>query len=69
MLELETDVSPAHVPSYDARILNRKGVLSINAIGDMDQLDNVGPAMESLLARVTFETGTATMISIRTPTR
>jgi hypothetical protein len=35
----------------------------------MDQLDNVGPAMESLLARVTFETGTATMISIRTPTR
>jgi uncharacterized membrane-anchored protein len=55
--ELETDVSPVHVLNYDVRILGRKGVLSLNAIGDMGQLDTVGPAMESLLASVTFETG------------
>lgn len=55
--ELSATGEPMHTLNYDVRILGRKGVLGLNAVGSMDQLDAIGPAMESLLGAVEFETG------------
>ncbi|MBK6922430.1 MAG: DUF2167 domain-containing protein [Deltaproteobacteria bacterium] len=54
--ELHTPDAPATL-NYDVRVLGRTGVLSLNAVGTMDQLEQIDPAMETLLAKVTFEQG------------
>lgn len=38
-------------------MLGRKGVLSLNAVGSMEQLDAIGPTMEHLLAVVEMQQG------------
>lgn len=54
--ELHTPDAPATL-NYDVRVLGRKGVLSLNAVGTMDQLEQIDPAMETLLATVNFADG------------
>lgn len=55
--ELSATGEPMHTLNYDVRVLGRKGVLGLNAVGRMDQLEEIGPAMESLLGAVELETG------------
>lgn len=55
--ELLAGTSKARVLNYDVRVLGRKGVLSLNAVGSMDQLDAIGPTMEHLLAAVEMQQG------------
>ncbi len=55
--ELKAIGAPVHSLNYDVRVLGRKGVLSLNAVGGMDQLGEIGPAMESLLGAVELEVG------------
>lgn len=43
--------------NYDIRVLGRKGVLELSAIGGISQLDTIHPAMEKVLATVEFESG------------
>lgn len=43
--------------NYDVRILGRKGVLSLNAIGEMGQLDLIKGAIPSISSNVAFTEG------------
>ncbi len=43
--------------NYDVRVLGRKGVLSLNAVGKMTSLPEVKPAINYLLSSVEFEPG------------
>ncbi|HWB77505.1 MAG TPA: DUF2167 domain-containing protein [Nannocystaceae bacterium] len=55
--ELVAGTSKARVLNYDVRVLGRKGVLSLNAVGSMDQLAPIGTTMEHLLAAVEMQQG------------
>ena len=43
--------------NYNIRILGRKGVLVLNAIGTIDQLDDINENIKPILASVNFEQG------------
>ncbi len=43
--------------NYDVRILGRKGVLSMNAIGAMDQLDDINRHIPDIVKMATFTDG------------
>lgn len=43
--------------NYNIRILGRKGVLVLNAIGTIDQLDEINENIKPILASVNFEQG------------
>ena len=43
--------------NYDVRVLGRKGVLSLNAIGHMDALDKVKPVIPSVIGSISFDEG------------
>ncbi len=45
--------------NYDVRILGRKGVLSLNAVGSMDQLDDINQHIADVLNIATFKEGYA----------
>lgn len=47
----------ANTLNYDVRVLGRKGVLSMNAIGSMDQLPLVKSAIPSIMASVAYNEG------------
>lgn len=49
----ETD----HTLNYDVRILGRKGVLTLQAVAPMDQLDSVNAHINDVLAMVAFTDG------------
>jgi uncharacterized membrane-anchored protein len=55
--ELLVPASGAKVLNYDVRVLARSGVLSLNAVGSMDQLDEVGDTMGRLLGAVELQPG------------
>ncbi|MEO0321782.1 MAG: DUF2167 domain-containing protein [Myxococcota bacterium] len=48
---------PRHTVNYDIRVLGRRGVLAMSAIGSMDQLPQLKPAMEDLMTKVRFNEG------------
>lgn len=48
-----------HTLNYDVRVLGRRGVLSLQAISAMDQLDSVNNHINDMLAMVTFNEGHA----------
>lgn len=43
--------------NYDVRVLGRKGVLSLNAVADMDQLEEVKKNIPAILKMASFEEG------------
>lgn len=43
--------------NYDVRALGRKGVLSLNAIGSMDQLENIKGKIPAIVNSLTFNDG------------
>lgn len=43
--------------NYDVRVLGRKGVLSLNAVADMDQLEEVKKNIPAILKMASFENG------------
>ncbi|MEM1414359.1 MAG: DUF2167 domain-containing protein [Myxococcota bacterium] len=43
--------------NYDIRVLGRRGVLSMSAVGGMEQLPLLKPAMEDLMTKVQFHEG------------
>lgn len=55
--ELRFGDALSHTLNYDVRVLGRKGVLSMNAIGDMAQLDQVKQNIPSILSSVSFSEG------------
>lgn len=55
--ELAFDGSPEHSLNYDIRALGRRGVLSLNAVAGMRQLDTVQSAMPQVLGFVEFNEG------------
>jgi uncharacterized membrane-anchored protein len=48
---------PQHTLNYDVRVLGREGVLSMNAVGQMDQLSSIRSDMTSLLGQADFNKG------------
>ena len=46
-----------HTLNYDVRVLGREGVLSMNAVGTMSQLNSIQSDMTSLLAQADFNKG------------
>ena len=55
--ELTISGSENNTLNYDVRVLGRKGVLSLNAIAGMDQLEEVKKNIPAILKMATFETG------------
>lgn len=55
--ELKFEGSEESTLNYNIRILGRKGVLVLNIIGDMDQLDAIKPDVETILSSVDFNEG------------
>ncbi|MEM6996373.1 MAG: DUF2167 domain-containing protein [Myxococcota bacterium] len=55
--ELAVDGAPEHSLNYDIRVLGRKGVLELSAIGGMSQLPTIRPQMEQVLGTVEFDAG------------
>jgi uncharacterized membrane-anchored protein len=47
----------AHTLNYDVRVLGRKGVLAINAVASMNQLDAVQERMPEIISMVNFLPG------------
>jgi uncharacterized membrane-anchored protein len=54
--EIDNDTS-RHSLNYDIRILGRKGILSLNAVGSMEDLADVNKDIESVLAMAQFTEG------------
>ena len=52
-----TDGAKENSLNYAIRVLGRKGVIELNAIGGMSQLPEIGPEMERVLSKVEFEQG------------
>ena len=46
-----------HILNYDIRVLGRRGVLSLNAVGNMGQLNDVAQNMQAVLGFVEFNAG------------
>ena len=55
--ELKIGDYPEHTLNYDVRILGRRGVLILNAIAGMDQLQEIEQATPTILAMVNFNQG------------
>src|SRR4030095_7396876 len=49
--------SGSNTLNYDIRVLGRKGVLSLNAVASMDQLEDVKKNIPSILKMSNYETG------------
>lgn len=58
-LDLKSSASDAHTLNYNLRVLGRKGVLSMNAIGGIDQLAEIKTHIPAILNSATFEEGFA----------
>lgn len=52
--ELKFGEAASNTLNYDVRVLGRKGVLSMNAIGGIEQLEQVKQNIPALLSAVTF---------------
>jgi uncharacterized membrane-anchored protein len=57
--ELKIGESPAHTLNYNIRILGRKGVLVLNAVAGMPQLEAIQDRMRTVLAFTDFKPGYA----------
>jgi uncharacterized membrane-anchored protein len=55
--ELDFEGSPAHTLNYDVRVLGREGVLSMNAVASMDQLEQIRSEMRPLIDVAEFNEG------------
>jgi uncharacterized membrane-anchored protein len=55
--ELDFEGSPAHTLNYDVRVLGREGVLSMNAVASMDQLQQIRAEMRPLIDVAEFNEG------------
>jgi len=55
--EIKFGESPNNTLNYNIRILGRRGVLQLNAIGDMNQLDAVKEYMPDILKSVNYQEG------------
>ena len=55
--ELMFSDSGAHTLNYNVRVLGRRGVLVLNAVGNMGQLPTIKPAMQQVLGFVEFKDG------------
>lgn len=55
-LKFDEDVDQ-NTLNYNVRILGRKGILVLNAVSTMDQLDNVKESMGDVMALVSFNEG------------
>lgn len=55
--EIAFSDSPENTLNYDVRILGREGVLVMQAIASMSQLDDVKPGMDELLTMADFNAG------------
>ncbi|TAA47045.1 DUF2167 domain-containing protein [Corallincola spongiicola] len=55
--ELEFDHDPNHTLNYSIRSLGRKGVLEMNFVAGMNQLDQINGSLDSVLAMVNFVDG------------
>lgn len=55
--ELNVAGEEGNTLNYDVRVLGRKGVLSLNAIAEMNQLDEVKKNIPSILKMASFEKG------------
>jgi uncharacterized membrane-anchored protein len=55
--EVQFEGAPERTLNYDVRVLGRKGVLSMNAVADMAELEAVRAGMAALLAGVDFGKG------------
>lgn len=55
--ELDRKDSSTHVLNYNIRVLGRRGMLLLNAMGTMDHLDSVKTAIPTLLDMITFDDG------------
>ncbi len=55
--ELAFDGSDDHTLNYNIRILGRRGVLVLNAVGNMSQLADIRNGMSDVLGRVDFQSG------------
>jgi len=57
--DLQVGTDPDHSLNYDVRLLGRAGVLSLNMISTMSQLNDVKAAADKFSAAVTFDSGFA----------
>jgi len=55
--ELEFGGNPQHTLNYNIRVLGRRGVLVLNAVAGMDQLETVKGSMGQVLSFVDFNEG------------
>ncbi len=55
--ELQFGEQKGHTLNYDIRVLGRKGILSFNAIGNIDVLEQVKPVINSVISGATFSEG------------
>lgn len=55
--ELAVDSEEINTLNYDVRVLGRKGVLSLNALSTIDQLEDVKKHIPSVLRMASFENG------------
>ncbi len=55
--ELASDSSPIHTLNYNIRVLGRKGVMVLNAVAGMDQIDTVKSEMQNVVAFTNFTPG------------
>ena len=55
--DLQFDGEPEHTLNYDIRVLGRSGYLSLNAVADMESMDEVQGDMQKLLPMVGFDPG------------
>jgi uncharacterized membrane-anchored protein len=55
--ELDFEGSKTHTLNYDVRVLGREGVLSMNAVGSMSQLEQIRGDMRPLIQVADFNSG------------
>lgn len=55
--ELRTDESERHTLNYDIRVLGRNGLLSLNAVGGMEQMELIKPEIDKIISAVAFKDG------------
>ena len=55
--EFSVSGSENNTLNYDVRVLGRKGVLSLNAIAGMNELEQVRENIPAILKMASFETG------------
>jgi uncharacterized membrane-anchored protein len=55
--ELAFGTEPDHTINYNVRVLGRKGVLVLNAVGTMGNLPDINKSIDGVLSSVEFTTG------------